>query len=324
MYMEPQYRVEKVAENVWKIMIRDAFQDVNAYLLMGSEVSMIDFGHPVAKGSLLDALKEIGMKLEDIDQVFYTHPHIDHMGGGIRTYLDLGMPGKHYGYKRIRETTDSFDEVYRQFPYTYSQICPRFADKLLDSETLRWAQHYLPILPNQLELIPVSDGERIAIGDMTLQAIHTPGHNPSHLCYYLEPHRFLFTGDLFAGDLTPLESNAGGDMEDLLRSFAKVSGLDVNTVLPGHGRNTTLDEALQRAHRTVAREEKTILAYVKEHPGATLEDILEAVTGKAPDNGMFLIPVLGRVKTHLEMLEKQKVIKSTVTAAGKHGYHPGD
>ncbi|HUN69683.1 MAG TPA: MBL fold metallo-hydrolase, partial [Burkholderiales bacterium] len=45
----------------------------------------------------------------------------------------------------------------------------------------------------------LADGERLAVGNLQLRAIHTPGHAPDHLCYYLEEERALFTGDVVLG-----------------------------------------------------------------------------------------------------------------------------
>ena len=35
----------------------------------------------------------------------------------------------------------------------------------------------------------------ISAGDVTLRAVHTPGHASNHLCYLWEERRLLFTGD---------------------------------------------------------------------------------------------------------------------------------
>jgi hydroxyacylglutathione hydrolase len=62
----------------------------------------------------------------------------------------------------------------------------------------------------QLEFMfgePVSDGQRLPLGDLSIEAVHTPGHTLEHISYLIrEPRRddqptILFSGDaLFVGD----------------------------------------------------------------------------------------------------------------------------
>ena len=54
---------------------------------------------------------------------------------------------------------------------------------------------------------PLADGEEVAVGDVTLRAVHTPGHRPEHTCFAVIDHSrgdepwLLLTGDsLFVGD----------------------------------------------------------------------------------------------------------------------------
>jgi glyoxylase-like metal-dependent hydrolase (beta-lactamase superfamily II) len=44
------------------------------------------------------------------------------------------------------------------------------------------------------------DGERIDLGGMTLETIHTPGHTPGHLSFLVPEHGLLFSADV---DLAP-------------------------------------------------------------------------------------------------------------------------
>ena len=89
----------------------------------------------------------------------------------------------------------------------------------------------------------VGDGEVLAVDDVRLRAIHTPGHTPGSVCFALEGRPVLFTGDtLFPGG-PGNTSFEGGDfatiiasIEDrLLRPFAGET-----TFWPGHGAPSTL------------------------------------------------------------------------------------
>src|SRR3546814_7844958 len=54
------------------------------------------------------------------------------------------------------------------------------------------------MLPSYDEVI--DDDDVISVGRLRLRTIHTPGHTPGSMCFQLEDHPILFSGDtLFPG-----------------------------------------------------------------------------------------------------------------------------
>ena len=97
------------------------------------------------------------------------------------------------------------------------------------------------MLPSYDEVI--EDESVIDVGRLRLHTIHTPGHTPGSMCFRLEGHPLLFSGDtLFPGGpgATKFE---GGDFPTIIRSIEDrlFSPLDPDVlVLPGHGDRTTI------------------------------------------------------------------------------------
>lgn len=84
--------------------------------------------------------------------------------------------------------------------------------------------------------------ETIELGEILLETLYTPGHAPGHLAFYLREHGVVFSGDtLFAGTIGRTDL-PGSDPELLLRSIREQLLTLANdvTVLPGHGRPTTI------------------------------------------------------------------------------------
>jgi len=80
----------------------------------------------------------------------------------------------------------------------------------------------------------LTDGERIDLGGITLQIIHTPGHTPGHLAFFIPEHGLLFAGDI---DLTPFGPFYGhdfADIDDFLASIQKLSQVGAQKVISGH------------------------------------------------------------------------------------------
>jgi glyoxylase-like metal-dependent hydrolase (beta-lactamase superfamily II) len=89
----------------------------------------------------------------------------------------------------------------------------------------------------------VEDDALIAVGDLRLRTIHTPGHTPGSICFRIEDKPLLFSGDtLFPGGPgnTTFE---GGDFATIIDSLERrlFATLAPDTiVMPGHGDDTTI------------------------------------------------------------------------------------
>ncbi|MBD5148148.1 MAG: MBL fold metallo-hydrolase, partial [Oscillibacter sp.] len=70
-------------------------------------------------------------------------------------------------------------------------------------------------------------------GGRTIQALHTPGHSPGHLCFWAAERGYLFTGDLVYKD-TLFAYYPSTDPEAYLASLEKIAALPVKRVFPAH------------------------------------------------------------------------------------------
>ncbi len=81
--------------------------------------------------------------------------------------------------------------------------------------------------------ILLKGGERLNLGDFSLEVIHTPGHTPGSICLYQDG--ILFSGDtIFAGGNIG-RTDLGGNNKDLGSSIKKLTHLNIEIVYPGHG-----------------------------------------------------------------------------------------
>jgi glyoxylase-like metal-dependent hydrolase (beta-lactamase superfamily II) len=81
----------------------------------------------------------------------------------------------------------------------------------------------------------VADGEILDSGELRLQAVHTPGHAPDHLCYLLLDDETLLSGDHVMGWSTSVIAPPGGNLNDYLASLAKLAALRFRVMYPAHG-----------------------------------------------------------------------------------------
>lgn len=113
---------------------------------------------------------------------------------------------------------------------------------------LRDAGYSVHVTAEDADMLPsydqlLADDSVVDVGHLRLRTIATPGHTPGSMCFRLEGHPILFSGDtLFPGGpgATHFE---GGDFPTIIRSIEDrlFSPLAADTlVLPGHGDRTTI------------------------------------------------------------------------------------
>jgi len=95
--------------------------------------------------------------------------------------------------------------------------------------------------PPDVELEP---GQVLEVGTLRFQVLHTPGHSPGGVTFYLEEEGAAFDGDVLFARGVGRTDLPGGDWDTLMRSIREVLfGLPDETVLyPGHGPQTTVGQ----------------------------------------------------------------------------------
>lgn len=154
-----------------------------------------------AAGDLLDALEADGMHLSG---VLVTHHHPDHVGGSMMGFELKGL----------------------------AELLERISVPVhVNSQEALFVSRITGIAMG--DLTPHEHGDKVSVGDIDIELLHTPGHTPGSQC-------FLLDGRLVAGDTLFLEGCGrtdfpGGDSDEMFRSLQKLAQLPGDpTVFPGH------------------------------------------------------------------------------------------
>ena len=186
--------------------------EVNCYII-GCEKTMkaavIDPGGNADR--ILQRLSEL--KLQTV-MIINTHGHFDHIGGN-------GDLLKATGAELIIHRDDSI---------------------LLERAGEHAAAFGLRAEPSPAPTRLLNGDETLQLGELTLQVIHTPGHSPGGVCFYVDD--YLFVGDtLFAGSIGRTDLPGGHHQLLIAGIKEKLLPLPENTkVYPGHGPMTTIGE----------------------------------------------------------------------------------
>lgn len=101
-------------------------------------------------------------------------------------------------------------------------------------------------------------GQILGEGQWRIQALHTPGHFPNHLCYLLPGKGILFSGDHVMGWSTTVIAPPLGNLSDYFDSLDVLKQTDAELLLPSHGdpvRNANARIEEIRIHRMMRQEQ---------------------------------------------------------------------
>lgn len=148
--------ISRLSERVIRVLGQNpgafTLQGTNTYVVgTGASRILIDSGEGIAEylPVLQKALAD--NKVEQITDILITHHHYDHVGG--------------------------IEAVEQLFPSVIVR-------KMVFDEETTCCKQPNPIKPFKYELL--SDGEVITTEGATLRVLHTPGHTPDHLMFFLE------------------------------------------------------------------------------------------------------------------------------------------
>lgn len=234
--MEFDYGVPReLADGVTRVVANNpsvfTFKGTNTYILGDAELAIMDPG-PDDPAHFDAVMAAVGGR--KVSHILITHTHRDHVDGLERMAEATGATV--CGFGRASATPGETKT---------SPSGTEFVDQ--------------DFVPHQI----VKDGDTIAGADWAVQALHTPGHAPDHLCFAMPDRGILFSGDHVMGWNTSVVAPPEGNMASYLASLERLIARQDEVYFPGHG---------GRIERPV-RFAKAFLIHRRNREGAILESV---------------------------------------------------
>jgi glyoxylase-like metal-dependent hydrolase (beta-lactamase superfamily II) len=212
----------KLEEGLYAYLWESPYENnCNTYLIHGEVTVLIDPGHMKHVGRLLSQIEEDGVSPAAIDLVIVTHGHPDHLEG-LEAFVERPV--------KIALSREEEDYLSRDGKLLF--------DMMGESPPGFRVDFYL------------KEG-KLHFGEKTLDVYRTPGHSPGSICLHWPERRALFTGDLvFYGGIGRTDF-PGGDSRQLIASIERLSHLETEVLLPGHGEIVRGKEAVVQNFQSI-------------------------------------------------------------------------
>ena len=150
---------------------------------------------------LVDTVEADGMV---VGGVLATHYHPDHVGGAMMGHTIEGVAGL---LERVS--------------------CPVHVHR----DEVPWVSRTTGVAES--ELVAHDPGDRVAVGDLEIELVHTPGHTPGSQCFLVEGR--LVSGDTLFLDGCGRTDLPGSDAASMYDSLQRLAALPADTIVfPGH------------------------------------------------------------------------------------------
>jgi len=215
--------IKQLTDNIHLLRF-DFTEQIRSHLYLihdQNEAVLIDAHIGSMAEKVIETIEEI-IPLNQLKMVILTHGHMDHIGA----------------CPLIEEKTDASiaihiaDAQYIEEPWT------QFLTLYQDIGTTKLAyQDFLTLIGGRGVKVthPLHNGDKIKVGSIELQIIHTPGHSPGSICIYEPESKMMFTGDaLIPSEWYSTMIGVFQDATKYIQSLERLSKMEIDMLCPGH------------------------------------------------------------------------------------------
>ena len=214
--------ITEVADKIYEIKPEgkehENFPLCTVYLVIDDKTALVETGFSIQIPDILKAVAKLGYDIRKLSYIIPTHVHPDHAGAAGILAQQLPQT-KVVAYSRAAKVLTD--------PSILERLMQGFQQVFGDGARKRFGE-MLPIAEEKFVL--VQDGESISLGERELRVIHTPGHDPNHLCFLDTKSKGLFCGDALGAYFSEIKGRLpscilGSDPILILQSINKLQKL---------------------------------------------------------------------------------------------------
>jgi glyoxylase-like metal-dependent hydrolase (beta-lactamase superfamily II) len=202
----------------------------NIYLVFdGNEWIIIDVGFEESLDEVVNLIRQLDFPLANCKTIIATHADVDHIQALAKLKAIVKAPV--VSHPLAAEPLAKGDKL-----KTFAEVIPQ--------------NIHLEMPPVKVDQF-INEGDKLTVGNLTLDVWHTPGHTDSQLAFRMG--NLLFSGDNIYRDgcVGAIDAHHGSDIVAFIKSLVRIRKSDVEWLLPSHGPifrkdNALLDKAIAR------------------------------------------------------------------------------
>lgn len=341
--------IHQITDQIYRITLPQPFYAPNqVYLIRDEKNMLIDSGYVESIGPLALALRKLGLAMRDIDTIIYTHPHIDHITGGL-LWSQYSRRTERWGHHQMAAAIPDYPEFIDVWQADTARILTiAFKDKQARTSRIRrandrwarfvrrFAEHDNKIGDRGVHLDRLlKDGDEFSTGRLKFRIMETPGHNTWHITPVATsisesplPETtvgFAFTGDLLIGNIPAIYDSLDGNLELFQKSLMDLLELRKaqphTRFLPAHGEEIENPErAIKIVLKTIGILENGLLKKLVEGR-KDLVNLMESAFGAHIEGGNHFITALELLEALLRKLMREGRVGSQVYADGHEEFY---
>jgi glyoxylase-like metal-dependent hydrolase (beta-lactamase superfamily II) len=243
------------------------------YVIRGEATYVVDGGYISERSAeeVVEGLERLGVSRNS--SFLLTHHHIDHVGITVWRKVNSWMHPLEIPFLKLYTDPLYFAKPYMEWMRKYG----------IDVETIKPLTSLFAAKKGEKaysigikievkgNVMPLEDGER----KDGIKVIHTPGHSPGHLCFYVPQEKAIFSGDLVLSLTTThvgyYPGYSADPLGDQIKSLKKLLNLELETIYPAHEKIIKKPE--ERIHELIAHYENRLeeIRSILEKPAKVVE-----------------------------------------------------
>ncbi len=224
---------------------------VNVYLIeAGDGLLMIDCGTDWEPGRAVieEGFQALGLGGAPVHTLVVSHLHPDHVGMATRLVHEWGCRFVMHrnSEHRLARYNDTPGYARQLLGLAIANGVP---EDLARSSSKLIRPDYMPLIepPDHV----VDDGDEIDLGQgRSLTVMHTPGHEPAHICLRDSRSGAFFSGDHVLPRISPVvmfDPDLGDPLGDYMTSLRRLIKIGIGLTYPAHG--TIIEHGDERARQ---------------------------------------------------------------------------
>ena len=295
--------VTEVAEKIYMIdaQLYSIPRFGSVYFLDEDKKALIDTGPATSSEVVIEGIKQIGRRPEDVAYLIVTHIHLDHAGGAGTLLKNMPEAQVIAHYRAVRYVINP----------------ERLISSVIEAQGEVAMKRNGAVIPvDEHRVKPAHDRDTIRLSDrQLLTLLETPGHAPHELCIHESRHNGIFTGDAVSDHITgtdisvPVTPPPSFDLDLYIDSLNKLLKLNASRLYFAHfGVSDKVEEMIKLAISELKIRDEIIARAARDNSIDTAAEMVAA----------HICAVLQPIKQEMKALYDYLVAVDIPTSAQEH------